>query len=256
MSATTRDRPRPRLSAFPAVLSRSVALGGACWSLLVLFFVGQAIAQAAVAAPYSLLDNNISDLGVTTCGPIVVGNYHAEVCSPWHGVMNATFVVAGLHTAIGAISTWPAWPAVRRSAWGLGLLVLSGAGEVVAGLAPADVNPVLHVAASIPGILGLSVAVLLLGTVLWAVRRGLGGAALLAAAVGLFGFFFAPTVGLPTGLSERLAGYPGVLWLIATGVFLLWSATGRAGRPGTQEAERERAPVPHRAELTSPDGAS
>ena len=226
MSATTmtRDRPRPRPSAFPAVLSRSVAFGGACWSLLVLFFVGQAIAQAAVATPYSLLDNNISDLGVTTCGPFDFGDYHAEICSPWHVVMNAAFVVAGLLTAAGAILSWRAWPAVRRSAWGLALLVLSGAGEVAAALAPADVNPVLHVAASIAGILGLNVAVLLLGTALWSGRRGLGAAALFAAAVGLFGFFVAPAAGPPTGLSERLAGYPGVLWLIATGGLLFRSA--------------------------------
>jgi hypothetical protein len=162
--------------------------------------------------------------------------------------MNATFVVSGLLTAIGAICTWRAWPAVRRSAWGLGFLVLAGAGEVVAGLAPGDVNPVLHVAASIPGILGLHVGVLLLGTVLWSGRRGLGGAALLAAAVGLFGFFFARAAGLPTGLSERLAGYPGVLWLIATGVFLFRSATGRA------ESLEDR--LPQGAEATPSGGGA
>lgn len=43
-----------------------------CWVLLVSFFIGQAIAQAASAAPYSLIDNNIRDLGSTTCGPIAI----------------------------------------------------------------------------------------------------------------------------------------------------------------------------------------
>jgi hypothetical membrane protein len=231
MPATaTRNLPQLQTPDFPAARTWPVAAGGACWSLLLVFFVGQAVAQAAVAAPFSLVDNNISDLGATTCGPLAIGDYRAEVCSPWHPVMNATFVVSGLLTAIGAVLSRRAWPAGRRAAWGLALLVLSGAGEVLAGLAPEDVNPVVHVAGSIVGILGLNVAVLLLGTALWAVRRGLGGAALLAAAVGLFGFFFAPAAGLPTGLSERLAGYPGVVWLIGVGALLLQEAV-RPTRP-------------------------
>jgi hypothetical membrane protein len=233
--ATTTTRGRPRVASpgrsaaparpdFPAALTRAVAIGGVCWSLLVLFFVGQAVAQAAVAAPYSLLHNTISDLGATTCGQIAIGDYRSEVCSPWHPVMNWTFVVAGVLTAAGAAATRRAWPAGRRAAWGLLLLAISGAGEIVAGLAPQDVNPVPHVAGSIVGILGLNAGVLLLGTALWSVHRAVGDAALLAAAVGLFGFFVAPAAGLPTGLSERLAGYPGVLWLIAAGLLLLRAA--------------------------------
>jgi hypothetical protein len=66
--------------------------------------------------------------------------------------------------------------------------------------------------------------------------------------VGLFGYFVAPAAGLPTGLSERLAGYPGVLWLIATGVFLFRSATGRA--------ERLEDRLPHGAEATSSGGGA
>jgi hypothetical membrane protein len=170
------------------------------------------------------VDNNISDLGATTCGPLTIGDYRTEVCSPWHPVMNATFVLSGLLTAAGAVCSWRAWPAGRRAACGLALLVLSGAGEVLAGLAPEDVSPVVHVGGSIVGILALNAGVLLLGAALWGVHRALGGAALLAAAVGLFGFFVAPAAGLPTGLSERLAGYPAVLWLIAAGLLLLRSA--------------------------------
>jgi hypothetical protein len=74
------------------------------------------VAQVAVAAPFSLLDNNISDLGASTCGPIAIGAYRAGVCSPWHPVMNATFVVSGLLTAPGAVlrqeqvdGQWTVW---------------------------------------------------------------------------------------------------------------------------------------------------
>ena len=132
------------------------------------FFVGQAVAQAAVAAPFSLLANNISDLGATTCGALEIGDYRATVCSPWHPVMNATFVVAGLLTLLGALLTRSAWPAGRRRSEGLALLVGAGLGEALAGLAPEDVHAGLHVAGSVVGILGLLAGVVLLGT---AVRR-------------------------------------------------------------------------------------
>jgi hypothetical membrane protein len=230
MSVTARAGASAPAPGFPAALSRGVAVGGACWSLLVLFFVGQGVAQAGVAAPYSLIDNNISDLGATTCGPIAIGDYRAEVCSPWHPVMNATFVVSGLLTAAGAVLARGAWPAGRRAAWGVVMLVVSGAGEVLAGVAPEDVNVPLHLAGSIVGILGLDLGVGLLGAAVWPLHRGLGGGALLAVAVALFGFFVAPAAGLPAGLAERLAGYPGVLWLIAVGVVLL-RAVRAADRP-------------------------
>jgi hypothetical protein len=57
---------------FPAVLTRQVVFGGACWLLMLVFFVGQAVAQIAMKTPYSLVTNEISDLGSTTCGPITV----------------------------------------------------------------------------------------------------------------------------------------------------------------------------------------
>jgi hypothetical membrane protein len=232
MSAESHDRRRPP----PDTGRWMVAAGGACWSLLVVFFVGQAVAQAAVVAPYSLLDNNISDLGATTCGPIAIGDYRSEVCSPWHPVMNTTFVVSGLLTLLGALLTRDAWPAGRRRSEGLALLVGAGLGEALAGLFPEDVHAGLHVAGSVVGILGLLAGVLLLGTAVRRTRPWLSGGALAAGAVGLFGFFVAPAVGVPAGLAERLAGYPGVLWLIAAGAGLLLAAVRGRERP----AERVR----------------
>jgi hypothetical protein len=108
----------PASPTFPAAATRLVALGAASWSLLVIFFTGQAIAQAGVAAPYSLLDNAISDLGATSCGPLTIGTYQTAVCSPWHPVMNGTFVASGLLTLLGALGSWRAWPPRRLSAWG------------------------------------------------------------------------------------------------------------------------------------------
>lgn len=52
---------------------------------------------------------------------------------------------------------------------------------------------------------------------------------LLSGTVGLFGFVIAPSAGVATGTAERLAGYPVVVWMMALGGFLLWSAVRSHG---------------------------
>ena len=70
-----------------------VAAGGLCWLLSLEFFVGQAVAQAAwTGAPYTLVNNEVSDLGITVC-ETVKGQY---LCSPLHTLMNASFILAGV----------------------------------------------------------------------------------------------------------------------------------------------------------------
>lgn len=102
-------------SSFPATLTTPIVLGAACWALTLVFFVGQAVAQRATRTPYSLATNQISDLGSTRCGPVAVFAYHADVCSPLHGVMNGTFVATGLLALLGVVGTRRAWPRRARS---------------------------------------------------------------------------------------------------------------------------------------------
>jgi hypothetical membrane protein len=221
-----------KATSFPETLDRRVVLGAACWTLTVVFFVGQAIAQAGSKAPYSLLDNEISDLGVSTCGPISAANYHATVCSPLHVVMNATFVVTGLLVLLGAVATWRAWPRRRLSTVGLVLLVLAGAGQALAGLRPEDVNFGLHVLGAIFGIAGADVALILLGIAVWRARRWIGVAGVVLGALGIAGFLLmgsAQSLDVGTGALERVAGYPSVVWMIAVGVSLL--RVGAEARP-------------------------
>lgn len=103
-----------------------------------MFFVNQAIVQAATTRPYSRTANLISDLGITACGPFSNGAYHVNVCSPLHGLMDGTFVVVGLLQILGAITTRRAWP--REAYPVLFLLVLADAGLALAGLAPENIN--------------------------------------------------------------------------------------------------------------------
>jgi hypothetical membrane protein len=146
-------------------MTKRVVFGAACWTLSVVFFVNQAIVQAATTRPYSLTANLISDLGITACGPFSNGGYHVGVCSPLHGFMDGTFVVVGLLQVIGAIATRRAWP-LPRAYGGLILLVLAGAGLVLAGLAAENVNLSLHSNAAFFGLDFLNISMIVLGVAL------------------------------------------------------------------------------------------
>lgn len=195
--------------------------GAICLVLTLWFFIGQPITQAASRAPYSLIDNNISDLGSTTCGPISVFTYTAYTCSPLHVIMNLTFVGVGLLTILGILGTRRIWPSRPMTRFGVGLLLVSGADEILAGLAPEDVQPGLHVFASVLGIGGANLGILLLGLTVWRAQPWVGVMSVLLSGIGLFGLLIAPSLGIGTGAAERVAGYPVVMWTILIGGFLL-----------------------------------
>jgi hypothetical membrane protein len=210
-------------------------VGAVCLVLSVCFFIGQALTQAASEAPYSWIYNNISDLGSTTCGPISVFTYTAWTCSPWHVVMNATFVLVGLLTIVGMLATAGIWPRGSLATAGVALLVISGGGEVAAGLSPEDVRPMLHIIGAILGIGSGALGVMLLGLAVWHVDRWIGVSSVALGGLALFGFVIAPSLGLPPGAAERLAGYPTVIWEVAIGVVVLLPAI-----TGTLRASSER----------------
>lgn len=221
---------------FPALVDRRVAVGGACWALTVVFFVGQAVAQAASTVPYSLWANYISDLGNTACGPFSLGSYHTDVCSPLSGVMNATFIVTGLLTSAGALGTWPAWPRRRLTTVGLILLVLAGAGEALAGFQSENTNLALHTVGALFGIAGANLGVLLLGAGVWRVRPWTAVLSMAVGVVGLVSFALtssAPSMSLGIGMVERVAAYPVTVWMIVVGVYLLRRARFSELQPAT-----------------------
>lgn len=216
-----------RASTFPAALDGRVQLGAAAWVLTVVFYAGQAAAQVAMRSPYSLRTSYISDLGRTTCGPVDVGSYHAVICSPLHGVMNAAFVAVGLLMALGAIGTRRAWPQRRTATWGLALVAIGGLGQLLVGLVPEDANLGLHSAAALLGIPVPAIGLLLLGSAVWRSGRWVALLSLLCGAVGLLGFLvfvLVPSSALGAGLTERVAVYPTTLWTTTVGAYLLWCA--------------------------------
>lgn len=201
-------------------------VGAACWIGTAAFFVGQVVAQAAVTTEYSLVRNYVSDLGSVNCGELVLGPYRAEICSPLHVAMNAGFVVTGVAMVAGAVLLGPIWPPGRSRSWGLALVVLGGVGKVVAGLAPGDVLPLVHLGGGTLSGPAATVGILLLG---WSARRPRRGLSRFTTACGLVGVLglaatAAAAQGVGTGMvgaAERVAAYPTIVWTIAVGGYVL-----------------------------------
>ncbi|MFF4646183.1 DUF998 domain-containing protein [Streptomyces sp. NPDC001389] len=200
-----------------------VRIGYWAWIVgVVQFFVVHWVAESAWSRPYGWARNNISDLGNAHCAfqPEPEPRY---VCSPEHGLMNGSFVALGVLVVVGAVLTggglWRRGPAAAVGRLGL---AAAGAGFVLAGLAPADVNENRHVLGALlvmaVGNIGLALAGFgLAERTPPALRRGttlLGCAAIVA-----FGLFLSHRhLGLGMGGMERLAVFPLLIWALAVAV--------------------------------------
>ncbi len=221
----TTDPGAPASAAAFTVADRAVMLGASLWVLSVVFFVGQAIAEAD-ARPYSIATNLISDLGNTACRP--------DLCSPLHTFVNATFVAAGACHGLGAVATRKAWPNQPLGAIAAVPLAVAGAGLIVAGLAPENLNPAIHAFGAMVGLVSLNLGMIVIGALTWAASRRLS---ILTRAAGIAGFiglgmFLSGGAGLPVGIAERLADYPGAAMVLVLGAYLLVVAL----RPDRREA--------------------
>src|SRR5689334_5467880 len=79
----------------------SVRAGSIICILAVQFFIAQAVAQFAWTTPFSLMTNFISDLGNTACSPDPASGPY--VCSPWHALMNGSFILLGVTILCGGL---------------------------------------------------------------------------------------------------------------------------------------------------------
>jgi hypothetical membrane protein len=214
----------------PQRQNTSVVLGGLAWLVGTLqYIVCQFVVATAWPTPYSLHDNFISDLGNTVCGPFAVPHGASiQVCSPEHAVMNASFVAIGILTLVGAVLLRRFWPSGKLATTGTVLLVVAGLGKIVVGLVPENTDTGLHLlgAFNIPI---ASVAIVLLSIAVRRTSPGLAAVGIVLAALGLVGTFLSGAgqfssalyLGLGVGGSERLAGYPGNLWMLIIGVLAL-----------------------------------
>lgn len=207
-------------------------LGALAWLLVPIYFVAEAIGVAAIAmtgsAPYSLVDNVISDLGAATCTSIPYPYGDTPVCSPAHLVVGIGFALTGLLITAGALALGAA---ARPRLLGRAALVL----WVIVGLAcvgsavPLDVNLTAHTLLSLPMVLQ--------GPALWCTAGSLRHTAphlarigRILAAVTVIGSVAMPAVSISgtwIGLWQRLSVWPGYAWLGAIGLRLVRTRSPR-----------------------------
>ena len=211
----------------------AVVAGGASWTVgVVEYALVQIVAAAAWIRPYSWKNNYISDLGNTACGMFHVPHgmpYY--VCSPDHGAMNASFVIFGILTIVGAVLLRRVWPAGHLTRWALTVWVLSGLGKIIVGLVPENTNIDLHLLGALDVPLA-SVAILLLSLAIRRTSHTISVIGIVVAVVGLVGSVLSTGgevagssayLGLGVGGAERLASYPGSLWMLMIGVTAVFS---------------------------------
>jgi hypothetical membrane protein len=182
------------------------------------FFVAEQIARLGWTGHYSMARDYISDLGAAW--------------SPWHWVMNGSFVLQGLLIFFGAVLVRDFFPPRPMYRFVLVLFAIAGVGVLVVGLVPEDTNARRHLQGAVAHFLGGNLAMVVLGLTL--IRRSVSGPVerrwkswftFAAGSVGLLatialGFRGSPSWTWDTGTVERLAAYPLPLWLTWRGY--LW----------------------------------
>lgn len=204
-------------------MTKQVRLGAIFWLLTVEFFIVQAIAQSAWPA-YSMLTDDISNLGYTACGAAALDGGPPR-CSPLHMLFNAGMVLNGVLIVLGVWFTRKLWPASPVTTTALWLLAVGGGdGTILVGLFPLNVHLPMHTVGAILALFVACFGLLLLGGVMWRSRPGFAYYTLATGALGLVAFILYGLeiyLGLGRGVMERLAAWPHTVWYMVTGGLIL-----------------------------------
>ena len=152
-----------------------------------------------------------------------------------HSVMNVSFIITGVLTIAGAIALQRMWPHSRLTSVTLVLWVITGLGKVTVGLVPENPNINLHLLAAFNIQVGCRYlaaqpvdpphhAVSVTGIVLAVI--GLAGTVLSTSAEFAGSSLY---LGLGAGGMERVADYPGSLWLLMMGIIAVLSTGPHVG---------------------------
>ncbi|MBV2365844.1 DUF998 domain-containing protein [Streptomonospora nanhaiensis] len=225
----------PRARRLPRPGGAAVAAGALLWLAQPLYLAAEAVTASRFTAPYSFLDNAISDLGATSCTRVEYAHGPVPVCSPWSPVMNTAFVVLGLALAAGAVLLAARLPRDRAARAAVALWVVAGLSAVGSGVFSLDRAPAAHTLASLPVFVAQPCALITTGVALRRHRRLLGWSTIAVGVVCVAGTaVFAARVDVEhfSGLFERLALWPGHLWAVVLAVALLRWRPPAAARPG------------------------
>ena len=205
-------------------MTTQIRLGAIFWLLTVEFFLAQFLAQAAWPG-YAMAVEDISLLGVTSCGSYVnaAPGGIMPVCSPLSLLFNIGMTLNGALVVLGVWFTRDFWPQTRLRLVALWLLALGGDGTMLAGIFTLDTNPALHLFGAVLA-LGLSCfGFIALARVVWRSHRAFALYSLATGVLALTGFvLYAAEIYLGgRGTVERLAAWPQTLWYMVTGALIL-----------------------------------
>ncbi|WP_182378378.1 DUF998 domain-containing protein [Nocardioides sp. WS12] len=178
------------------------------WLLQGCYVVAEVVIGLNVTG-YSFVDDTISDLGATT--------------SPGHAAMNVVFVVFGVSLGLGAWLLRDSRPPGRLATASLVLWIVAGISSVAVGLTPNNLHPGLHGGVAAWVFVAQPLALVLLGLSLRERHRRFAAATVavgVASFVGSLGFLVLLNADHGAGAFERLALWPGYLWVTV----LAWSA--------------------------------
>ncbi|MFD0359861.1 DUF998 domain-containing protein [Nocardia sp. GCM10030253] len=203
------------------------------------YYVVELIVAARWPEPhtYSWSQNMISDLGVPEClgetGRYGDGTLSSRyICSPWHTLMSAEFVLLGILLFAAAILLSPMLPKIPLGKALPYLAAINCLGMVLVGTFPGSsgeitggshVRAVLHPLGAYLELLS-GIAIMAIVAHLYRSHRTYTAITLALLAVSIVGVVAALTsshLGLGPGAAERVAIDPFVWWRIITGVALL-----------------------------------
>jgi hypothetical membrane protein len=189
-------------------VSKYPLAGPIIWLFNIQYFIVQVVVASVWKPPYSWRLNAISDLGATTCGQFDA----RSVCSPLHGLMNASFLLLGILI----------YQALQKSRSGFALMAIAGLGTLIVGLFPETTIYGAHITGADIAFLFSNIALLFFGCSLrlprWLCYYTLVSGLVALVAMYLFVAHLRFFLGL--GGMERVAGYPSTLWLIVMGCYL------------------------------------
>ncbi len=212
------------------------------WLLSVQYYVTQVVVATGWSNknPFSWVQNTISDLGNTACGPYGV----RLVCSPGHAYMNVSFVLLGSCMFFGSLLLRNQIAAGRSANVGFVCMAFAGIGTVLVGLFPENTSSGLHIlGASLPFVLG-NLAMVLIGLSAKLLPRWVRIVTITSGVVGLIalGFYLLHQyLGLGNGGMERVVAYPQTIWMILVSAYFISSSVRRQKR----EAKNSSNVTPH-----------
>nr|WP_281720479.1 DUF998 domain-containing protein [Nitrosomonas nitrosa] len=193
-------------------------VGPIFWITSLQFFVVQMVVARGWTTGYSIVNNTISDLGITACGAYA----SRYVCSPWYSWMNASFVFLGFSMLLGSLLLYHQFAHNFGTKIGFTLMGIAGFGTVLVGLFPANTAPTMHgIGAFLPFFFG-NLGLIFFGLYL-SLKPTFRFFTLLSGVFSLVAFLlfaFDIYLGLGVGGMERLVAHPQTFWMIIFGFYV------------------------------------